>query len=509
MKLRMWSYDLAREQAPSLDHLYRLAHASLDAGYNALGLYLEHRFAYRATPWSHGKHCLTPDMVRSLRSEFPSLRLIPMINLLGHFEGFLYTEEGKQYREELFSGLQACPAHPGFVRLCEQLIDETIELFDDEIIHIGGDETQQLGVSPVSQARIAELQQAHPGETDAKALLYGSHFGPLAQRVVDRGRRPAVWGDMYAEHPSALDWMPQETLIFDWQYFTGVRDTAKLFTDKGFEVVGCPAIQTYNATWCHLGPTEKNVREVATDVVEDDLYGVCVTTWECALMGAYDTILPAIEGCGAILNGSSATLLENYEKAGCGRWAQLMSEDIATLGGSFTPGRIRSSLKTRLLLMGNPFLLWMHHHEEYCGEIGHKAVELANQALFAAPSEAEKGPALLLRSGVEFVQIAEAARQHYAAGEPSAAIGKLAHARSIFDDLAKVARRTHERIGGSLADIERCRVAREHVETVMKRIKCYGNRELGYLPSFEHITNHKFMPHDQAAWWLINKWANQ
>lgn len=79
----------------------------------------------------------------------------------------------------------------------------------------------------------------------------------------------------------------------------------------------------------------------------------------------------------------------------------------------------------------------------------------------------------------------------------------------VFDDLAKIARRTHERIGGSLADIERCRVAKEHVEKVLVRIRKYGDGSLGYLPAFEIITHPKFMPHDQGSWWLINSWANE
>src|SRR5690349_17878586 len=111
MPLRMWMLDVAREQSPSLDHLYQYASLTQDAGFDAIGLYLEHRFAYPSTPWSHGAGCVTPAMVRSLRSEFPSLQVVPFINLLGHMEGFLYTEFGKRYAEERFAGMQACPCH--------------------------------------------------------------------------------------------------------------------------------------------------------------------------------------------------------------------------------------------------------------------------------------------------------------------------------------------------------------------------------------------------------------
>ncbi|MBI3721379.1 MAG: hypothetical protein HY248_02405, partial [Fimbriimonas ginsengisoli] len=101
MPLRMWTYDLAREQAPTLDHLRRLCDLSLQSGYNALGLYLEHRFAYPSAPWAQGAGCLTPEMVRTLQEEFKDLKLVPLVNLLGHFEGMLYTEHGKRYAESL------------------------------------------------------------------------------------------------------------------------------------------------------------------------------------------------------------------------------------------------------------------------------------------------------------------------------------------------------------------------------------------------------------------------
>lgn len=540
MQLKMWTYDLAREQAPTLDHLYQIASVTQDAGFNALGLYMEHRFAYPSTPWSHGKGCVTPEMIARLRAEFPSLKLIPFINLLGHFEGFLYTEFGKQFREEMFAGLQASPANPDFVKLCRQIIDDTCAIFDSEIIHIGGDETWQLGASEASKHRIAELIELHQdkagakvgrqGESDrelyegsastaesadgidGKALLYGAHFGPLADYVVSKGRRPAVWGDMYYDHPSALDFMPAQTLIFDWQYFKGIRTTAPQFIEKGFEVVGCPALQTYNATWLHVEASEANVREVADDVRDLDLYGVCVTTWECGMLGAYDTLFPALKASAAILNGSQGSFYEEYGRVSAHHeaWARVMSERLTELGGVFSQGRIRSSLKTRLLLMSNPFLCWMHHAEEFCGsDRGQRASELAAEALQIAPDEAYRGPAMLLRSAVDFVRMAEEARLEYAYGRTESAVAKLAASRQVFDDMAKYAKWNHQRIGGSLADIERCRIAKEWVEKVMQRVRHYGDGSLGYLPAWEIITHPKFVPHDQTCWWLINRWANQ
>jgi hypothetical protein len=46
MKFLGWMYDIAREQSPRLDVLTEMLQRSRAAGYNAVGLYLEHRFAY-------------------------------------------------------------------------------------------------------------------------------------------------------------------------------------------------------------------------------------------------------------------------------------------------------------------------------------------------------------------------------------------------------------------------------------------------------------------------------
>jgi hypothetical protein len=300
-------------------------------------------------------------------------------------------------------------------------------------------------------------------------------------------------------------------LIFDWQYFNGVEETSKTFTERGFEVVGASTLHVYNATWLHIEKSEENVRAIVDDGNKLGLKGSCLTTWECGLFGAFDTLLPAIKASGRIAKGEDTTILDEYKALSRdhGRWAEFMGIELEEIGKPFTFIGIRSSLKARFLLYGNPFLAWMHLHEDLAGETGEKALAIFEKAMQAAPGEAEKGVTIFARGAVEFVRLADEAAKLYAQRKPEAAVAKLASTRMIFDDLEKVAQKSYERIGGSLADIERCRTCKQHVETVIKRIRDYGNDELGYLPAFEVITNHKFMPHDQANWWLINRWANE
>jgi hypothetical protein len=503
---KIWMVDFAREQAPTRDHLYRYASHALDSGYTALGLYLEHRFAYPSAPWAHGRQAITPDMVRDLQSEFPSLEIIPFINLLGHMEGFIYAQEGKDWRAERFSGLQASANAPGFYEFAEKLLDDTMSAFSSSMIHIGGDETAQL----ISHPRDAELAAQQQG--DPKAYIYAKHFGPLIEKVSKSGRIPGLWGDMLLEHPEALSILPKETVIFDWQYDCGLAQTAPKLKEAGFSVVGSPTLHVYNAPWMHLDAADTNVRTVSQDALDLQLDGICLTTWEFGLFGAADTLFPAVEGASRIIDNpaSAPHLLESYpEETGSRDWARFMSQELAKLGPPFSYPSIRNGLKARLLLYRNPFLAWMRHGEELANGKAQEAMEICTRAMETSRDEGEKGVSQFVRSAIEFVLIAETASKHYAEGRPEQAISALAPSRLLFDSLENVARHTHRRIGGSLADMERCKAAKEHVETVIKRIRMYGDRQLGYLPAFDIITNPRFMPHDQGSWWLINKWANE
>lgn len=495
----MWTYDLAREQSPSLEFLTRLARLTLDSGYDALGLYLEHRFAYPSAPWAAGSGSVTPDMVKELRREFPALQIIPFMNLLGHMEGFLYAEGGRHLAEERLKGLQACPSNPGTAELARKLVDDVLLAFEPEIIHLGGDETKQLGSCPACRSRI----EASNG--DGKGELFAAHFGPLVAHAAAQGARPALWADMVLTHPSVVPSFPKDTIWFDWQYFNDFSESSTALRVAGHTVVACPALHTYNATWLHLGHSLRNLEWAIRARDQGLAEGVCLTTWECALFGNYESLLPVLAECGHRLNARPVTRDDEL----FWKWATLMGQDLEALGGSFAMGKIRSSLKCRLLLYGNPFLAWLHHADELCGEVGDRALALAQEAEFVAPNASCRGVSSFLRHAIEFVRAAEAAHQAYARQEVGAACAALAPARQMFDALKSIAVATNLNAGGSLADMERCQIALRHIEVVLQRIQQYGDGSLGYLPAWEVLTHPRFVPHDQECWWIVNQWANE
>lgn len=484
MPLRLWTLDVAREQNFTFEHLESWLRVTQASGYTGMGLYLEHRFAYPSAPWAHGEGCVTPEMITRLEQHHPSIAIIPFINVLGHMEGFLYTERGKRFAEERFAGMSACPSNPDFRRFAEELVDDTIAAFKSVIIHLGGDETAQLGKCPTCSER-------------NKATLYGEHIGALCQRVLAAGRRPAIWADMLTEHPEAAHHLPKETLLFVWEYF----DDPPTAHPHGFEIVLCPTLHTYNSAWLNLRQAEANV---ATMIDADNL---CLTTWEYGMMGNVNTLAPAISAAGK----GSSDLLAAYrnESPQHGRWAQLMGVELVDSGPTFSEGRLRSSLRARLLLYSNPFLASHMHGESLTGSEGASALNLLREAIAIAPDPDYRTVAMMVEKAIEFVRQADEARQAYAQRLPGVAVASLAPCRQIFDDLHHVAVAHRLNAGGSRADESRCRQAKEHVERVMRRIRDYGAGEMGYLPSWETITDLRFTPYDQGNWWRINRWGEE
>ena len=113
-----WTYDIAREQSPNEDSLCEAIRRSGAAGYGALGLYLEHRFAYPSAPWAAAPGCLTPEVVQRLSktAKEAGVRLIPFLNTLGHMEGFIRSEGGGWLAEGSREGRAPALPEPGGMR---------------------------------------------------------------------------------------------------------------------------------------------------------------------------------------------------------------------------------------------------------------------------------------------------------------------------------------------------------------------------------------------------------
>lgn len=486
--------DVAREQSPSEALLRDVLARSRTAGYNAVALYLEHRFAYPSAPWAAGPGCLTPDVARRLAAEArsQSLRLIPFLNTLGHMEGFIRAEGGAWLAEGPagFGGVQMCATRPECAAFARGLVADAMDAFDDEWVHLGGDETRQLGQC-ASCAQRADAVGA--------AGLYAAYFAPLCQFVLERGRRPCLWGDMLLQHPAALEAIPRQTVIFDWQYFTRPRESTAVFRRHGFDVVCCPSLQTYNAGWCFLAASQQNIDEHRDDARAAGALGVCVTTWELCWFTQYATIWPLIYAAGRRLarGASWAEALAAEGDAGHAAAAEILGERIPRASAFLHPGTWRS-LRRHLVMSLDPFDLWRTWRTEARGLVGDEVLRLCDAAdAHLSDDDPLRWASDLHRTAVRWVRAVDQAACAYADGDLARCVRSLHEGMEWLARLRPGLEQTATG-GGSVADVQRLDRLIEKAARVCQRVEALP--AAGYRPTFETLLHDAYVPGDQAAW---------
>lgn len=498
-------YDVAREQAPREDALMQLLQQSGAAGYNAVGLYLEHRFQYRSAPWAAAPGALSPEAVQRVlrtRAQPAAPRVIPFLNTLGHMEGFIRAEDGWFLGETHEVGrlsLQVCPTRGECRDFVHGLLRDAISTFDDEWLHIGGDEAWELGNCPACKQRVDKV---------GKAGLFGEYYGELCRWVLKQGRRPCLWADMLLEHPQALDHLPPETVLFDWQYFNRPRVSTRRLRQAGFDVVCCPSVQTYNSVWCFLLETQQNIDQHAEDAAEAGALGVCVTTWEFSLLTQMRATLPLILAAGRRLTRGESweAALQATGGVEYARAAEILGVRIPNAAPLIAPGSWRP-IRDRMLLRQNPFYLWQDWRTEACGAAGEAILKHCDELLGTLPEgHVLRFPASFYRATVEWVRAAEAAQRHYAQRDLAGCVAELERGAAVLEQLAPGAEQAaDEPLGGSRADVHRVRMMAAKVRAAAQRIAdlpATGVVRPGshYLPAFQTITHDGYIPHDYAAW---------
>jgi hypothetical protein len=496
MEFTGWMYDIAREQSPSAELLADWTRRSATAGYNAVGLYLEHRFAYPSAPWAAGPNCLTPEVTKRLIADSRTAggpRLIPFLNTLGHMEGFIRAEGGQSLAESEpgFGSAQICATRPDCAAFARRLVADILDVFDDEWVHLGGDETNQLGRCPACAERVARIG---PGG------LYGEYYGPLCRFVLERGRRPCLWGDMLLLHPDALDAIPRETIIFDWQYFSRPRESTKLFRNRGFDVVCCPSVQSYNSGWCFLNDTQRNIDEHAEDARAAGARGVLVTTWECMWFTQYAAILPLILAAGRRLareeDWPAALAAEGGEPYA--RAAELLGNGIPAASAFLKPGTWRQ-LRDRLVIRQNPFYLWRDWRAEACGTPGDEVLRLcADLEPLLAKAPALRFPTTLHEVAVAWVRTVEESYQAYRNHQTATCVSSLEEGRGVLKRLQPGLENALAS-GGSAADLRRLDLLLRKVDQVCERVSALSAAAT-YRPSFETLIHDAYVADDQAGW---------
>jgi len=178
---------------------------------NMLVLEYEYRFPYRRHPVLAGPGALTAEQVTeliSLAREY-HIQVVPLVDSLGHAEWYLCHPEFEHLKELPGQIQDMCPLHPGTLRAVQDVCRDMFSFHPSPYFHIGGDETFLLGSCP----RCRKFAQEH-----GHSALFVHYYGPLCRWLIEHGKTPILWPDMFLKYPEALDDMPKETIMMEWDY---------------------------------------------------------------------------------------------------------------------------------------------------------------------------------------------------------------------------------------------------------------------------------------------------
>jgi len=260
---------------------------------NQLILEINYNFQFKSHPELIDGDALTADDCRRLKelADKNFVRLIPMINCLGHqswaettgrllktHPDFDETPDAPADNKGIYCR-SWCPSNADVNRLVCDLIDELVDAFRADAFHVGMDEVFILGqcarcrgtATAVLFARAVNDLHAHiVGKRKLQMLMWGDRL--LDGKVTGYGEWEASENGTH----QAIDLIPKDIVVCDWHYETRYDDvpttypSVALFQQKGMRV------------WPSAWRSEENVRLMVNASLQnrtDRMVGYLATTW--------------------------------------------------------------------------------------------------------------------------------------------------------------------------------------------------------------------------------------
>ena len=263
-------------------------------GVNTLVLEINYRYQFTRRPEVAEADALSRADVKALvaAAREAKVRLIPLVNLLGHQSwakmtyGLLRAHPEFDETPGLYAGNAGiycrsyCPRHPEVHGVVYEVMDELLEVFETDAIHAGLDEVFLLGEDACPRCGGAN-----------KAELFAAEVKALRDHAAKRKAQLWIWGDRLLDGETtgvgkwegsangtagAISMIPRDVVINDWHY-EAAHPTAALFALQGFPVVTAP--------WKRAGVALRQLdqmlalRRDSAPAVAQRALGMLQTTW--------------------------------------------------------------------------------------------------------------------------------------------------------------------------------------------------------------------------------------
>lgn len=263
-------------------------------GVNVLVMQFDYRYQYTSHPEVVDADALSRSDVQAIVAACHAarVRLIPLINLLGHQSwagqtfGLLrahpeFDETPKKYPNN--QGIYCrsyCPLQPDLHKVVFDLIDELAAVCEADAVHVGMDEVFILADPDCPRCRARN-----------RAELFAQEVRTLHDHLAESHREMWMWGDRLLDGSVtgvgewegsqngtawAINMIPRDIVICDWHY-DSAPPTAAWFAVEGFRVLYAPWRKT-DVALAELDQI-RAIRAHADAVTGPRMLGVLQTTW--------------------------------------------------------------------------------------------------------------------------------------------------------------------------------------------------------------------------------------
>lgn len=226
-------------------------------GVNVLVMEFDYRYQFASHPEVADQDALSKADVQAVATAASDsgVRLVPLINLLGHQSwaqqtfGLLRAHPefdetpGKYLNNQGIYCRSYCPLHPDVHKVVFDLIDELADACGADAVHVGMDEVFLIGTDDCPRCR---------GRNRAK--LFAQEVRTLHDHLAEAHREMWMWGDRLLDGyvtglgeweasqngtATAINDVPRNIVICDWHY-ESAPPTAAYFAVQGFRVLAAP-----------------------------------------------------------------------------------------------------------------------------------------------------------------------------------------------------------------------------------------------------------------------------
>jgi len=270
----------------SLDYYFKLIDFCHKEGLNSIIFRLtdDEGSAYQFKSHPELKTCKGAFTAQELKEivkygQSKGIEIIPEVESFGHARYITETDRYKSLNDgttgKEFNSVS--PVSDTTLNLMKDLYTEIATIFPSYYFHIGCDEVNWGG----SEMSIEALK------TKSKSQIWARYVNTLNGYVKALGKKTIIWGDVPIYHEKEiLDLLNRDIVIMDWNYWETNKKTvdsiANTVLNKGFQVIGCPAV-----SWCRWGPRVgsyqfENINayaEVYCNLDDPNNLGIILSNW--------------------------------------------------------------------------------------------------------------------------------------------------------------------------------------------------------------------------------------